>query len=335
MFFEIFLSRELGEVLINKKLVFNERASSILYDYFLYNKSKTVYLPANVCPIVLFVAEKAGIKYKIFDIDSKSYCIDLKLVEETELNKNVIVYFVYMYSLGSTGLSSLQALHDQYGVQVVLDKCLCFPNLEDEFNFVDIVLYSTFVSKPTTLNWGGIAIVTSNLMYQFNKQNLTFDPYDEGKLSELMRKKDITRKDIISFSKRNWLLYHHGSYSSEYLLRYRCDIANTTNVVKKQKLIKHRLYQKIIQRDDISFLDAYDWRTCIKFNDGDLRNKVLENIFKSGFFASAHYKSMASAFDDFSAPCAEELQNTILNLFNDINVTLFDVENIGRIINET
>ena len=62
-------------------IVFESRASVVLYKYLIFRKSEKCFLlPANICPIVPITFLKAKVPFDFVDISHETLCIDENLV---------------------------------------------------------------------------------------------------------------------------------------------------------------------------------------------------------------------------------------------------------------
>lgn len=318
----------------NYEIVVNERASAILYDYFLFNAKKKMLFPANICPIVILAALKAGIEFDFVDISLDTYCMDLNGIEVRSLNDNVVIFFVFSYGLGEEQILLLEKLHREYKVKIVLDKCLCFPQFEAFPDFAELILFSTYQSKPVTLKYGGFAFVQSNYAKEFNIQKLPYSKEAANKVDEYLKVTSLNLSDLKELSRTNWLPYHHGIPALEHLNNYKFKVLEKMKSVYERKKENHLCYKENISRKGVEIKNNFDWRTIVIFESKLERDSVLANIFDEGYFASHHYKDISYIKKIYSKN-ARTIESTVLNLFNDDIISNEDIKVISKIINES
>lgn len=321
--------------LYSETVIINERASSIVYDYLRANKDKTVLFPANICPIVILAAIKARINYELIDIDSDTLCVDINFVKERKVNCDTIIFYVNSYGLPNTQLLELEKLNTLYGCKIVLDRCLCFPDFDYRPSFVDLVLYSTYQSKPVSMNFGGFGVINTNQVNIYNCNTLLYSQEDNGRVNSYISQSLMRLDQLRMHADLNWLSYSKQKYSQDEIIKYIGDVKAATVKQRKLKYVIHQIYKTKISRSDVKILNSYDWRTILTFDSSLTRDKVLSNIFGHKTFASTHYKSLCYLQKNIVATKAISLNQKVLNLFNDENITTEMALCITNIINQT
>ena len=94
-------------------MILARRASTILYNFLLSNKTQTGYwlIPLNTCPIVPITFQSAGIRFKFVDIDPYHYCIDENLVHLAIMDPQCQgLLYVHTYGMEYETESFFQAL---------------------------------------------------------------------------------------------------------------------------------------------------------------------------------------------------------------------------------
>lgn len=316
-------------------IVINERASSIIYDYFIANKDKTVLFPANICPIVILTAIKARINYELIDIDCETFCVDLNTIKKRNVNSDTIIFYVDSYGLPNTQILELGKINYLYGCKVILDRCLCFPDFDYRPSFVDLVLYSTYQSKPVSMGFGGFGVINTNHVDIYNCNTLVYSQEEHERVNSYINQSLMRLDQLRTHADLNWLFYTKQKYSQDEIIKYIESVKVATLEQMKVKFNIHQIYKTKIARADVEILSCYDWRTILIFNSSLTRDKVLSNIFGHKLFASTHYKSLCYLQKNIIATNAINLNHKVLNLFNDENITTEMANCIVNIINTT
>ena len=314
-------------------LAYQNRAAAILFNYLKSIPNNTLFLiPANTCPIVFSTFLKAKIKFKIIDIDESTLLVDTNIVRSTIAKE--------IRPLGLLFVRTLGFLNEQYSLfqelkeicpslRIVDDRCLCEPTFKPKFfsKNVDLTLFSTGYSKFAEQGGGGYGYHT----YEFTtyKSNYSYEAHDQ--LLELF---NLSIENNIPFHYRDtdWLdsnkpLMPFNEYKEKTIL--------LRNEASDHKAMINSIYQGSFSKNsNITILS--DHYNNSRFNlYAKNKNKVIDAIFEEGFFASSHYASMASIFDEGGmAPVAEKVHSKIINLFNDYRISEADAKCIAGIVNK-
>jgi hypothetical protein len=318
---------------LSENLVFNQRACSILFDYFYFlkNSSKTVVFPANICPVVLAVAFKSKVKFEIRDVNQNTMCLDFENIETDLLTKDCILFYVCMYGNDIFNISKFRYYNKKYGVRFVLDKCLCFPEFSKLEDFVDLKLFSTYEGKPLTLKMGGLALVRSEFKPLFGLHKLEYEPSADINLSVFLKKDHLEIALFKILSDSHWLKYSScNNPIVEYLSIVKQELPDV--MLYKNKI--HNIYKDLINLRGVTIKKFYSWRTILVFDKMEDRDKAYEEIFNAGYFASKHYKSLQYLDGKEDKSIAKDLSEKVLNLFNCKVVSPYGAIQISKIINK-
>lgn len=316
------------------EMVTNKRASSIIYDYFMLRKEYKVYFPSNICPIVVAVAIKVGIEFEFVDICQTTSCIDLDEFKKRNISKKSILFFVLMYSGEDNYNESLTLIKNKFDCKIVLDKCLCYPDDFKLAQYADILLYSTYISKPITLKKFGLGVINSKIIQYFNIHSVSFSEKEESELALILNNINDCAVEFRKKAEGDWLRYSNNCLTIEELNNYLKEIILKIKSIRLIKHNNHQIYKKWITRNDVVFLGNEDWRTNILFHNKTQRDFILHKVFHAGYFASAHYQDVSclGSFDKVSLN-SKFIADRVINLFNDI-VSQQDAKQIALIINE-
>ncbi|MEI6221803.1 MAG: hypothetical protein WCP97_03475, partial [bacterium] len=124
-------------------IIFENRASTILYNLLCSNKSNGIYiLPANICPIVPLVFEKAKQPYEFCDISLTSLCLDENLILNKITNR-IYSGILFVRTYGTTDdfdhfLKKIKLLSPQ--ITIIDDQCPNIPEFLPKSTSADIIL---------------------------------------------------------------------------------------------------------------------------------------------------------------------------------------------------
>jgi hypothetical protein len=295
------------------ELIKANRASAILY-LFLTTRNKPgdhYLLPTNICPEVVLVFLKAGIRLTFLDLETENLGLDPNEIEGV-LEKEKVSGILYNHTYGNEyiPLQFLEKLKDELpAIYLIDDRCLCFPDHAYSNNLFDLILFSTGPKKQIDLGYGGFGFVIGD---NLNRQNITRSIKDFEYVRTLSKElPEIEKwKDAASL---NWLELKqfdlNGSYFDE------LSGAETKQVLHK-KVLKDIYYENIPR--ELLMDDRYnDWRVqiCVKN-----KKELLKIIFNAGMFAGDHYRSLGTWLDKRNFPVGERLEKEVVNLFIDLNI---------------
>jgi len=303
----------------NKKqyIHFGERACGVLYWYLksINIQRKWFLLPTNICPDVYFTFKKAGFNILWGDIEVDN--LNLDLVKYSDLIRNhKIDGFLYNHTYGNefTPLDKFKELKKlDPDLCIIDDRCLCMPDPEYITipECINLVLFSTNKKKQIDLGFGGYGYSSFN--HKEIKED--FNSFDYDALSEAYSNESFMNYLYDSKINTNWL------NSGELLLpsdEYKNKIKERSENVRTHKDQLLKIYRTMIPKTMQLDEKYQNWRFNIKC---DNRSFVLNMIKNIGFFAGTHYKSLGSIIDNKSFPIAEQMEQSVINLFIDFNYT--------------
>jgi hypothetical protein len=311
------------------QIVQASRASAILYSLLLSRRDKSPWLlPANICPIVPITFLKAGVPFQFVDISPETLHLDLDQVEDLLKNGKIGgLLYAHTYGEVSTPNEFFGTVKGFFpDLMVIDDRCLCIPDLElDPGNKADIQLYSTGYAKIVDLNFGGYAFLSDAIDYQ--SAHLPFDP---GHYEELEKayKAAVRQRQQFVYQDSDWL---ETDASVPIWNEYCMQIARNLAGSLEHRASLNHVYASMLPAEIWLPAGFQTWRFNIRVRD---KQRILDAIFSSGFFASSHYASLAGIMDDGKARQAESLEQSIINLFNDHYFSLDQAEQVCKIILE-
>ncbi len=295
-------------------MAFESRASTVIYNLLKgFQRPGYFLLPANICPIVPLVFLKAGRAVKFVDISPITLCMDLDIaVEMVGRATKDIAGLLFVRTYGALldldiQLSTIKNLDN--GIAILDDRCLCPPsNWEIPTGAADALLYSTGYGKFTDIGFGGFGLIKTHLTY-FRSQL----PYSAEALDAVTTsyKIAIQEEKPFVYGDSNWLESEPLGVTAE---QYRSSVmqANDQSAEYKQRL--NKIYRDVIPIECQLPERFQYWRFNVLVEE---KNRLIEDIFGAGLFASSHYVPLTGIFADGSAPVATRLQKRVVNLFND------------------
>ena len=312
-------------------VLYKNRAQAIVYDFAdkFFDRNRKVIIPANVCESIPLTYQKMKIPYEIVDIDKDTLSIDMKQIEKklnmSEENYQAIHYVCTYGNSYDVNLSYLLGLREKYNVKIILDKCLCMPEIE--FNktvLIDMELYSTGYSKCIDFGIGGYAFINDMYAKEIKPVRLNYIKEDYDKMKLLIKQNDWSH-----IASLNWL----ESYNLTDIETYISNIKKQYYMVLEHKSRLNDIYRNIIPSNFI-LPDKFNvWRFNIRLSNSEyVEKKIFEN---EGLFASRHYKPITLNENNVQkCDNAEKLYSQIMNLFNDFHYDDEKAEKTARIIKE-
>lgn len=275
-----------------QRFLFDNRASAVLYR-FLVNRlvKKTVILPVNICTVVPAIIRKSGYDIEYVDIAAGDLCPDVEKIMRM-IEGNVAAYsavlYNYTYGIDAEPASFFKKLKENYpDILLIEDRCSNMPGAEHA-EYVDLTLYSTGYAKMVDLGFGGMGILNDPLA-EASQTPYSFDMEVDNRMLKI---------DINSF------VLPPGEYFR------RIEERKLVIVPHKEKL--NAIYSKQLPKEIQLGKRFNSWRFHILVNNKDV---ILKKIFSGGLFASSHFMPLAENLKDF--PVAVDLQNKVINIFND------------------
>jgi hypothetical protein len=194
---------------------------------------------------------------------------------------------------------------------IVDDRCLCIPGFEPK-SPADVILYSTGYAKIMELDFGGYALLRSEIPYQ--PLSLPFNPSHHVQL-EQEYKSAVRERRTFEYRDSDWLMTDFDMPAwDEY--RMRIEEGLISSLAQRRQI--NEIYSSRLPAQ-IQLPEPYQtWRFNLRVNDSQ---KIIDAIFQSGLFASSHYASLGGIMSDTHAPVAETLAGEVINLFNDHHFT--------------
>ncbi|MEH0373769.1 hypothetical protein [Vibrio mimicus] len=308
------------------------RASRVLYNFLISLEKPICFLiPANVCPIVLATFIKAKVPYRLLDIDRKTLCIDLKILEQYLRQSEDDFGLLFVRTFGYTqhqesDLDTLKTIHENLAV-IIDDRCLDIPQVDATAfsESIDMTLFSTGYSKYVELGYGGYGWLSKTQAARYSSPDITYDEVEHEKLVSDFNHAILSKVKFI-YRYDNWLDNRILPHSlEEYFQLIRKKSAET----KDRKAQNNAIYRHKI-KPELWLGEEFDnWRFSILVSN---KTQLLDSIFANGDFASSHYASLAGIFDTTQAPVAEMIHSQIVNLFNDYRCDEAMAKRVAKIV---
>lgn len=284
-------------------IVSGNRASALLFNFLKSLKKTGVFLlPSNICPIVPLTLTKAQREFELIDISLDTFCMDESiLLEKLNNSKYAGVLFVRTYGTPQCFEKLFNNIKKaNQDIAVIDDNCLGIPSFIETDTQADMVLFSTGYSKIVDLGFGGYAVIKGN-DYKTYKNN----PMEQN-LSESI-------KEYKSFNE------------------YKSAVLNEVERIKKHKKRLNQIYTSSLPKEIQLPAEYQHWRFNILVPQKD---KLLEEIFAQGLFASSHYAPFKKGGIEGNFPNTEYLHSRVINLFNDKYFDEDKAVKICQIIND-
>ena len=304
------------------------RASALLYSFITEQPQGEWLLPVNVCPDVPLTFALAGIPFHFVDIDPHTLCIDIRECRNRIISKEAsIIGIVYVRTYGyivdtNQQFSLLREVNPE--LRIVDDRCLCIPEVPDNYGGADMILYSTGHCKPIDLGGGGLAFYAQPTSY-----NCTDDLHYDGTDEEILYKKAYENALPLSSIPQGWL--YIGQYKNPKI--YLQEIVQARNERIEQRESLNRIYRELLPESIQLHQNYQNWRFNILVSPV-IKQRILESLFANGLFASSHYHSANRLFDTYEYKHSDRLFSQVINLFNDKYYTEEMAQCSCRIINE-
>tara|TARA_B100000579_G_C22847574_1_gene865342 strand:+ start:5347 stop:6315 length:969 start_codon:yes stop_codon:yes gene_type:complete len=313
------------------QLVFDSRASSILYLFLLENKGSGKWMiPTNVCHFIPACFIKSNCPFEIIDVNLDT----LRMCDKEVISR--LVKDGRNYS----GILTVRNFGEEYPqisffnkikklaphIKIIDDACLSYPNFNSTIlHQVDLELYSTGYSKPVDIGYGGFGKIHDNQKKIIPKE-LNFD---EKRLIQMNNAYKNSLKNSIGIQqtnfKTNWLLSKKIN-QKEYINKVNLNIAKSRS--HREKI--NNTYDKYLNPSFKEIRLSTNWRYNIRLSNP---LKVLEKIFEEGLFASQHYYPLNLAFKKGICSNWENVYKSMLNLFNDYRFSDLQAKKCCQIIN--
>lgn len=316
-------------------IVFESRASVVLYKYLLSNRDEGYFLlPANICPIVPITFLKAKVPFEFVDIDSRNFCINEEIVTKkirSRPKKYAGILFNHTYGVDYSPIEFFSGLKNSAPhLKIIDDRCLCIPaigNPSENSTLIDLILFSTGFSKYANIGFGGIGILRSN-NYSFEEISDTYEPKDLENL-ELQYKHTINSGTRYEYKETNWL---DCRIPDENYAAYLGKVNDRIDSVNVHKAKLNSIYSANLDYKMRYSPEFQKWRFNIRVPD---KNALLKKIFSSELFASSLYASLGEGiFSEKHFPIASKMFEETINLFNDFCFNEEQALSVCKIVNQ-
>ncbi|MFA6082400.1 MAG: hypothetical protein WC773_03245 [Patescibacteria group bacterium] len=299
------------------KPVFEQRASTILFNLFRQlDHTKSVIVPANVCPIVAVTLMKAGQPFELVDINKETLCLD----EEFTLHqikkhpqKYAGVLFVHTYGNPHQPEPFFHYIKQiAPDILIIDDRCPGLPEFDLPPTAADAVIFSTGYAKYIELGFGGYGYIKPEVKYE--PKQLPFNEHDHQALVEQERQAQETLAPF-SYHDSDWLDTTKPKISFD---QYKLEIIAKIPEARLHQQKLNQIYAKNIPAKYQLGDEFSQWRFSILVPD---KVKLLRMIFDHGLFASSHYPSLNGIFGHGADQNAAKLHSQVVNLFNNHRYT--------------
>ena len=287
------------------------RACSLLYSFIKEHSGGVWLLPVNVCPDVPLTFCLAKVPFQFVDINLETLCIDIDVVERI-LRQSPIDYrgVLYVRTYGalkdtSSDFGRIKAISED--VLIIDDRCLCVPERNPQFWDADMLLYSTGHCKQIDLDGGGLAFYKKDTRFVIDNM-LLYDGTDE----EALYKQAFSLEKPFMNIPQGWLEMNSYISVDEYFAKIENLITDRIN----QRVAINEIYSSLLPLSIQLDKEYQSWRFNIRVAPS-LKEKILDNLFKNGLFASSHYHSANRLFDNKRFPVSDSQYARVINLFND------------------
>jgi len=296
------------------KLVFETRASAILYNFLISNNLEGKFLiPANVCLVVPLTFFKAGVPFEFVDISGDDLCIQQKKVLSLlEKDPSYIgVFFVRTYGVMRSYKSFFLKVREiRPEIIIIDDRCQAPPDfIISNMDGSDLILFSTGYAKYIDINWGGFGYINDKHNYQRNLLR-----FKEKELVSVTKyyKEAIVQKNLLHHMEDfHWLNTRPPQMDFS---DYKTIVLNKMRTAVQHKMKINKYYREHFPKK-IQLADEFQqWRFNILVENKEV---LIKKIFDSGLFASSHFASLKGIMTPGKAENAEKFHSKIVNLFND------------------
>lgn len=307
-------------------IMYGNRASYIIYNYLLSNYEGQGYwlIPLNACPIVPITFLTAQVPFKLVDIESTTYCMDLKAVSEAIKDPDCKgLLFIHTYGFDYSVEQFFSEIKSKRNdVKIIEDKCLSTPSFEAEAvsKHADLTVFSTGYAKYADIGRGGYGIIKKSSSYR--EYPTHYKPQSLINLSDYY-KECLSKNTCLHIHNSFWL--DDKTLSQAEIEQYQEMVLAKRIEVQMYKQELNDIYSEFIPREfwlSVRGQRLDIWRFNIVVPD---RDELITEIFAKGLFASTHYQPLDKILDvEVLGTGAESyaLYNHAINLFNDRNFTI-------------
>lgn len=279
-------------------ILFENRASIVLFNVLKEIKNTKFLLPLNVCPIVPDTFIKANKRFEFIDINIDTLCMDEELIIKKIQEDSTIDGILFVKTFGIE--FDIQPLYKKIkelnnDIFIIDDMCPCIQEFDYDIenSYANMALFSSGYSKYVDIGYGGYGFL-----------------------------KDKEFKNIFE-----------DKTNVQNFIEYKDEILKQIPLMKKHKSELNKIYQDNIPKH-LHLGDKFNnWRFSILIKNKD---EILEEIFKiNGLFASSHYPQVDYNYvaNPVKNSNTKKIHDEILNLFNDFRFTKEKAYQIVDIIN--
>ena len=267
-------------------ILFEDRASTVLYKVLSVIENKKFLLPLNICPIVPDTLIKANKEFEFIDISLDTLCMSQNKALKKIQDDNSIDGILFVKTFGIE--FNIQPFYKKIkeinnDVFIIDDMCLCVPrfNYDIENSYADMSFFSSGYSKYVDIDYGGYGFIEDKKF----------------------------RKNFQDVSK------------NKYFLEYKKTIIDRIKPIKMHKDELNCIYKANIPRKYHLGNEFTNWRFSFL---ADNKDEILQAIFnKENLFASSHYPQIDYEYKDnpMQNSNVNKIHKNIINLFNDFRFT--------------
>lgn len=267
-------------------ILFEDRASTVLYKVLNAIENKKFLLPLNICPIVPDTLMRANKEFEFIDISLDTLCMNQDKALKKIQNDNSIDGVLFVKTFGIE--FNIQPFYKKIkeinkDVFIIDDMCLCAPKFDYDLenSYADMSLFSSGYSKYIDIGYGGYGFI-------------------EGK------------KFIKNFQ---------DTSKSRYFLKYKKIITDRIKPTKMHKDELNNIYKAGIPRQYHLGDEFVNWRFSFLAENKDEILQAISN--EEDLFASSHYSQIDYEYSDHPIQNSNvnKIHKNIINLFNDFRFT--------------
>ena len=231
------------------------RACALLYSFIKEQPEGIWLLPVNVCPDVPLTFSLAGIPFQFVDINPQTLCIDIdECLRKVTASESKVIGMVYVRTYGYIQdtweqFSSLKLANP--ALRIVDDRCLCIPEVPDNYGGADMILYSTGHCKPIDFSGGGLAFYAQPTTYNSDGE-LYYDGTDE----EIVYKDAYAKGRPLPSIPQGWLYLGKFKDPENYLQEI--SLARYERIEQRDCL--NDIYRESLPKSIQMHRDYQDWR---------------------------------------------------------------------------
>ncbi|NEW83317.1 MAG: hypothetical protein GZ094_13245 [Mariniphaga sp.] len=313
-------------------MITGSRGLSILYNFlekFKADANYTILLPSNICHDVFFLIQYLKMPYIFIDINIRDYCINQEMtIKHLKKCKKSILIFNHSYGIPTVPYAFFLEIRNISPTVVIIDdRCLCTPTMETNIddNCIDLILYSTGYGKQVDLAGWGFGFVGDS--FCMNMLQVTF------KKHKYLELKNSFYKNFLNYLPDNdsELDCIHVSNNIDDIEPnyYERLIALEVEKWRIHKSTIIDIYKSTLPIEIQLISEMNNWRFNIIVNKKDA---ILTELFRNNLFASNHYASIGTMQHKHDCRVADQLHQSIINLFIDKYYTQEKAEKTVSII---